>query len=74
MKSNLENLPNSPKMVKIMTIFMVLKRNNKYKDTTGFGMKNWSKLATDSTKETADMREGGGKNLEKLPTLFMDGS
>ena len=39
MKSKVENLPNSPKMVKIMTIFMVLKRNNKYKDTTGFVMK-----------------------------------
>ena len=41
MKSKVENLPNSPKMVKIMTMFMVLKRNNKYKDTTGIDMKEF---------------------------------
>ena len=39
----------------------------------GRGVKNWSKLPTDSTKKTANMGEGGVKNPEKLPTLFMDG-
>ena len=40
----------------------------------GGGVKNWSKLPTDSTKQkTADMGEGGFKNPEKLPTSFMDG-
>ena len=39
----------------------------------GGGVKNWSKLPTDSTKKTANMGEGGVKNPEKLPTLFMDG-
>jgi len=37
------------------------------------GVKNWSKLLTDSTKKTANMGEGGVKNPEKLSTLFMDG-
>ena len=37
------------------------------------GVKNWSKLPTDSTKKTADMEEGGVTNPEKLPMLFMDG-
>ena len=36
------------------------------------GVKNWSKLPMDSIKKTADMGEGGVKNLEKLPTSFMD--
>ena len=39
----------------------------------GGGVKNWSKLPTDSAKNLADMGEGGVKNPEKLPTLFMDG-
>ena len=39
----------------------------------GGGVKNWSKLPTDSTKKTADMGEGGVKNQEKMPTSFMDG-
>ena len=37
------------------------------------GVKNWSKLTTDSTKKLPDMREGGVMNSEKLPTSFMDG-
>ena len=39
----------------------------------GGGVKNWSKLPTDSNKKTADMGKVGVKNLEKLPTSFMDG-
>ena len=38
----------------------------------GVGVKNWSKLLTDSTKKT-DMGEGGVKNPEKMLTSFMDG-
>ena len=37
------------------------------------GVKNWSKLTTNSTKKPGDMGEGGVKNSEKLPTSFMDG-
>ena len=33
------------------------------------GVKNLSKLPTDSTKKTADMGEGVVKDPEKLPTL-----
>ena len=36
------------------------------------GFKNWSKLPMDSTKNTADMGEGGVENPEKLLTSFMD--
>ena len=39
----------------------------------GEGVKNRSKLPTDSTKKTSDMGEGGVKNSEKFPTSFMDG-
>ena len=34
---------------------------------SGGEVKDRSKLPTDSTKKTADMGEGGVKNLEKLP-------
>ena len=39
----------------------------------GGGFKNWSKLPTDSTKKLPTWPgEWGVKNLEKLPTSFMD--
>ena len=38
----------------------------------GGGVKNWSKLPTDSSKKTADIVEEGVNNPEKLPTSFMD--
>ena len=37
------------------------------------GVKNWSKLPTDSTKKLPTWGKGGVKNPEKLPTSFMDG-
>ena len=41
----------------------------------GEGVKNWSKLPTDSIKKTAYMGEGqgGGQKSGILPTSFMDG-
>ena len=37
------------------------------------GVKNWSKLSTDSTKKLPTLEKGAVKNPEKLPTSFMDG-
>ena len=39
----------------------------------GGGVKNWSKLPTDSTKKLLTWGEGGVKNSKHLPTLFIDG-
>ena len=39
----------------------------------GGGVKNWSKLPTDTTKKLASWGRGVSKIRKKLPTSFIDG-
>ena len=46
--------------------------HKQHRQLGGEGVKNWSKLLTDSTKN-CQHRGGGCQNPEKMPTSFMDG-